>query len=255
MLNVDGTQLISNPNFKSDKVKNPETGRLINKFTYPLKLKNGKPMVNEDGNWIAEAKIANKFKELYNKYFYDINNNVFITTALDPKTNNEIHRRSVQFKKRIDSGYIYKKRNNELIRTSQKSQTIFGKAFATHELKIMNEHDVFIQMHKLNNRIIVLLKRSLKKLNGIKFNIGFEIEFSRITSDGTEIKQPFYMIAKVQQVLHESDIVKTVNFQNSDIQQKIDRFTVGGSGWAVDIVFLGIILIFIKMSQYKLKVT
>ena len=71
MLNVDGTQLISNPNFKSDKVKNPETGRLINKFTYPLKLKNGKPMVNEDGKWIAEAKIANKFKELYNKYFYD----------------------------------------------------------------------------------------------------------------------------------------------------------------------------------------
>ena len=109
MLNVDGTQLISNPNFKSDKVKNPETGRLINKFTYPLKMKNGKPMVNRDGKWIAEAKISNKVKELYNKYFYDINNNVFITTVLDPKTNNEIHRRSVQFNKRIDSGYIYKK--------------------------------------------------------------------------------------------------------------------------------------------------
>ena len=88
-------------------------------------------------------------------------------------------------------------------------------------------------MQKLKNGIPTLLKKSLIKLNGLKFNIGFEIEFSRLTSDGNEVKQPFYMSAKVQQVLHESDISNAVNSQNSDIQQKIDWYTVGGSGWVV----------------------
>ena len=225
MLNVDGTQLIINPNFRSDKIKNPETGRFINKFAYPLKLKNG--------NWTPEIKFGNKFKELYNKYFYDTINDVFITTVLDPKTNNEIPLNSPLFSKRVRDAYIYDKTSNKLIKPSEKSNTAFGKAFATHELKIMNEHDPVIQMQKLNNRITVLLKRSLQKLNSVKFNIGFQIEFSRTASDGNEIKEPFHIVAKIQQILHESDIIKTVNFQNDDIKRKIDSFTVGGSGWAV----------------------
>ena len=38
---------------------------------------------------------------------------------------------------------------------------------------------------------------------------------------------------KIQEVLHKDGILNAIKFQNDDIQWKIDRFTVGGSAWAV----------------------
>ena len=190
----------------ASKVKNPETGRMIKTNTY-------------------------QFKKLTTKYFYDAGNNVFTKEILDPKTNRKILLNSAEFQNRINDGYIYE--NDKLIKPSRKSESTFGKAFATHELKIINENDPLIQMQKLNGRIIVLLKRSLLKLKGIKFNIKFEIEFSKIAAGGNECKETFYINSKVQQVLHVDDITNAINCQNSDIRQKIDRFTAGGSGWAV----------------------
>src|SRR6478609_9165201 len=134
----------------SQRVKNPETGRLIKKG-------------------------AVTFKNLTKKYLFDEEKKEFIITVLDPK-------------------------------------------------------------QKLNNRITTLLKRSLKRLNGIKFNIIFSIEMTKTVSNNnelTEVIEIFPFPAKVQQVLHESDISAAVNFQNNDIQRRIDRFTVGGSGFAV----------------------
>src|SRR5277367_5195107 len=195
----------------SQKVKNPESGR-------PIK------------------KDANTFKKLTKKYVFDEEKNKFITSVLDPKQNSKISLNSSKFKKRIEHGYIYDKLNNSLTTPSKKIQSAFGNAFVTYDLAIMSKDDPLVQMQKLNNRITTLLKRSLKRLNGIKFNIRFGIEFTKTVSNNnelTEVNEIFYMNAKIQQVLHESDICNSMNYQNNDIRCKIDRYTVGGSGWTV----------------------
>ena len=195
----------------SQKVKNPETRRSI-------------------------KKDANTFKRLTKKYLFDEEKNKFITKVLDPKQNSRISLNSPKFKKRIEHGYIYDKLNNSLTTPSKKSESAFGNAFVTYDLAIMSKDDPLVQMQKLNNRITTLLKRSLKRLNGIKFNIRFGIEFTKTVSNNnelTEVNEIFYMNAKIQQVQHESDICSSMNYQNNDIRCKIDRYTVGGSGWTV----------------------
>src|SRR6476469_1540740 len=193
----------------SQKVKNPETGRLIKKG-------------------------AVTFKNLTKKYLLDEEKNKFITKVLDPKQNSKISLNSPKFEKRIEHGYIYDKLNNSLTRPSKKSEVAFGNAFVTHDLVIMSKDDQIIQTQKLNNRITTLLKRSLKRLYGIKFNIIFSIEMTKTISNNnelTEVTEIFPLHAKVQQVVHESDIFAAVNYQNNDIQRRIGRGTVGGSGW------------------------
>ena len=120
-------------------------------------------------------KSGHLFKELLKKYRYDENKNIFITHVRDPK--NEKHHLLINyddFNKYITKGYIYDPDKNELITPSKKSQVAFGNAFVTYDLNIMSTDDLPVQMKKLNDRIIALLKRSLKKLNSIKFNIRFD---------------------------------------------------------------------------------
>src|SRR5277367_5010915 len=225
ILNEDATRLVNGSKFiiigktrgrrkiytvtaTANKVKNPETGRMIKTNTY-------------------------KFNKLTKRYFYDASSNAFTKEILDPKTKNKILMNSAEFKKRISGGYIYDEQKNELITPSKKSQVAFGNAFVTYDLNIMSIDDPQVQMKKLNYRIVALLQRSLKKLNGIKFNIGFGIEFTKTDNELIEVNQMFYISAKIQQVLHESDITAAINNQNNDIGCKIDRYTVGGSGWVV----------------------
>ena len=89
-------------------------------------------------------------------------------------------------------------------------------------------------MKKLHNRIMFLLKKSLKKLNGIKFNTGFEITFSKVTGEGKEITETFHLRSTVKEITHESDIFSAIQSQNDYIRRRIDRFTIGGSGWAIN---------------------
>jgi len=96
----------------ANKVKNPETGRMIKTNTY-------------------------KFKKLTKIYFYDASNNIFIKEILDPKTKNKILMNSAKFKKRVNDGYIFNKKNDQLIKPSQKSAAAFGKAFVTYDLNII----------------------------------------------------------------------------------------------------------------------
>ena len=60
----------------------------------------------------------------------------------------------------------------------------------------MSVDDPLAQMKKLNYRIVALLQRSLKKLNGIKFNIGFGIEFTKTDNELIEVNQMFYVECK-----------------------------------------------------------
>ena len=129
-VNRDGTKLVIDRSFTGDrnatrprgkapavpdsqKVKNPETGRLT-------------------------KKNAGTFKNLTKKYLFDEEKNEFITKVLDPKQNSEIPLNSPEFKKRIEHGYIYDKLNNSLTRPSRKSEAAFGNAFVTYDLDIVS---------------------------------------------------------------------------------------------------------------------
>src|SRR6266536_6661416 len=119
-LNNSGTHLVEDNNFTgsivkkfagrprgkastvpdSQKIKNPETGRLIKKYAYT-------------------------FKQLVKKYYYDETKNELITTVFDPKLKHDISINSPEFKKRIKHGYIYDKLNNTFTKPSKKTEKAF----------------------------------------------------------------------------------------------------------------------------------
>ena len=75
ILNSDGTQLVKKPNWVPSKVRNPDTGRMINKFVYKYI-----PKTNT-----VRVVLSSKFKQLNNKYYYDDNKGLLVTTIFDPK--------------------------------------------------------------------------------------------------------------------------------------------------------------------------
>src|SRR6266536_741412 len=89
-LNNVGTHLVRDGDIvkkiDSQKIKNPETGRLIKKNAYT-------------------------YKQLIKKYSYDDDKNEFIISVFDPKLKHDISIGSPEFKKRIEHGYIYDKLN------------------------------------------------------------------------------------------------------------------------------------------------
>src|SRR6478609_537506 len=138
----------------SQKVKNPETGRLIKKG-------------------------AVTFRNLTKKYLFNEEKNKFITKVLDPKQNSKISLNSPDFRKRLEHGYIYDKLNNSLTRPSKKFEVAFGKAFVTYDLDIMSKDDPIIQMDKLNPRVKFLVSQAQKKMHGLKFSIGMDVVISK----------------------------------------------------------------------------
>ena len=90
-------------------------------------------------------------------------------------------------------------------------------------------------MNKLNQRISFLLSEHLKKLKGLRFNIGMAIQFIKPDpSSDYVISQTFYMNNKSSIITHESMISDAIHTQRDEIIRRIDKFTVNGSGWTVE---------------------
>src|SRR6266536_1392957 len=231
-LNDAGTRLVKDNNFTGDilkksvgrpkgkavlipnsqKVKNPETGRLIKKNAY-------------------------KYKQLIKKYSYDEAKNEFITTVFDPKQSQNISIGSPEFKKRIEHGYIYDKLNNTITKPSKKTEKAFKTGVViVHDLTIVNKNDSIIQMNKLDKRVKSLLHRALEKQKGIKFNVGFDVILTKPNKDNADltITQPFHISEKMIAITNIGEIDGAVLTMNEGIHRRIDRFTVGGSGWSVE---------------------
>ena len=244
-LDSDGTKLIIDRNFTgnrnvrrpvgrprgrtsaipdSQKVKNPESGRMIKKGAYT-------------------------FKNLSKKYFFNESKNKFIKTVYDSKQKRKISLNGPEFNERIKHGYIYEKLNNSLIKPSKKSDKAFKNGMVIHDLTIVNESDPSIQMNKLNQRIKVLAARALEKLNGIVINIGMDVEFFKPDTYNTEqlIFQVFPISIKSAKITHHSEIKKVLKAQNKTIHQRIDRFTSNGSGWTVNQIQRH----YIKLGKYQ----
>src|SRR6266536_4328763 len=170
----------------SQKIKNPETGRMIKKNAYT-------------------------FKQLVKKYSYDETKNELITTVFDPKQKNNISLNSPEFKKKINHGYIYDKLKNTLSEPSKKTEKVFKTGvFDVHDLTIVNKTDPIIQMNKLEKRVELLLYHALKKQNGIKFNIGFDVIMSKPDTNNTDlmVTQDFHISEKMVAITHKDEINK-----------------------------------------------
>jgi hypothetical protein len=212
---------------------------MINKFAYK-----DIPKTNT-----VRIVLTSKFKQLYNKYYYDDVNNVFVTTIFDPKTKADISLHGTEFKKRIQDGYIYDNTTNILTKPSKKSEKALKDSIAIHDLTIVNNKDPIVQMKELDKRIKVLILKALKKYNGLKFNIGMDMLFSKPDKDNSDliITQLFHIAAKSVEITHESQINQALKNQNEEIKRRIDRYTVNGSGWTIEEIQRH----YIMLAKYK----
>src|SRR6266536_5616633 len=244
-LNDDGTHLVKDNNFTGDigknsvgrpkaksstvldsqKIKNPDTGRLIKKYAYT-------------------------YKQLIKKYSYDDDKNEFITTVFDPKQSQNISINSPEFKKRIEHGYIYDKLANTFTKPSKKTEKAFKTGVViVHDFTIVNKNDPVIQMNKLDKRVKSLLHHALEKQKGIKFNVGFDVILTKPNKDNVDlmISQKFHVSGKMIAITNIGKIDGAVLSMNEGIHRRIDRFTIGGSGWSVEEMTRH----FITIAKYK----
>ena len=112
-------------------------------------------------------------------------------------------------------GYIYNSKENSLINPSQKTKEALDGEIQSHKLLIVDKHDVEKQIKSVEPRIKVLLERYLKKFNGVKFNIGFKIQFYRVidpeTNEIDKIKP--ILSAKSSTITHKSEFRRALRRQ------------------------------------------
>ena len=232
-LNEKCSQLIQDPQFTGDRNAPLPRGR-----------PKGVPVIKPASSEVFENPLTNRkisksgatYKALLKNYRYDEHTKKFVTHVKYPKNNaNLILINGSYFKEYENKGYVYDQYKNELIKPSKKSAKAFGNVLVTRDLTILNKNDPEDQMNKLNQRISFLLNEHLKKLKGLRFNIGLAIQFTKPDPvSENRISETFYIIGKNAVITHESDISKAIQMQRNQISIGIDRFTNNGSGWVID---------------------
>ena len=85
----------------------------------------------------------------------------------------------------------------------------------------------------LNERKTYLLNKRVILLKGIKCNESLDVIFEKLGSEGRMIEKSYTFISRPQVIMNEYDIESALQNMRSDIELRIDRFTMEGSGWAV----------------------
>ena len=120
--------------------------------------------------------------------------------------------------------------NNKL---SEKKNTAFKNNAIVYKLKMLNQDDLLNQMALLNTRKTYLLEKRLNLLKGIKCNETLEVKFEKLGSEGRMIEKSFTFTSRPQVIMNKHDIETNLQNMRSDIEIRIDRFTMEGYGWAV----------------------
>ena len=120
--------------------------------------------------------------------------------------------------------------NNKL---SEKKNTAFKNNAIVYKLKVLNPDDPLNQMMLLNTRKTYLLEKRLNLLKGIKCNETLEVKFEKLGSEGQMIEKSFTFTSRPQLIMSKTGIETALQNMRSDIEKRIDRFTLEGSGWAV----------------------
>ena len=120
--------------------------------------------------------------------------------------------------------------NNKL---SEKKNTAFKNNAIVYKLKVLNLDDPLNQMMSLNTRKTYLLEKRLNLLKGIKCNETLEVKFEKLGSEGRMVEKSFTFTSRPQVIMNKNDTEFALQNMRSDIEKRIDRFTMEGSGWAV----------------------
>ena len=118
---------------------------------------------------------------------------------------------------------------------SEEKNTAFKNNAIVYKLKVWNLDDPLNQMMLLNTRKTYLLEKRLKSLKGIKCNETLEVKFEKLGSEGRAgwSKKSFTFTSRPQVIMNNNDTESALQNMRSDIEKRIDRFTMEGSGWAV----------------------
>jgi len=117
--------------------------------------------------------------------------------------------------------------NNKL---SEKKNTAFKNNAIVYKLKMLNPDDPLNQMMLLNTRKTYLLDKRLNLLKGIKCNETLEVKFEKLGSEGQMIEKSFTFTSKPQVIMNKTGVESALQNMRSDIEIRIDRFTMEGSG-------------------------
>ena len=184
-------------------------------------------------NWIQNAKCkmheaSETIKQRSMEIAYWILNKRIVRSHLPTKIKELI--KIVMETKYSDKHIIHKYSEEKL---SAKRITAFKNKAIIYEMKILDEVDPLNQMILLNERKTYLLNKRLILLRGIKCNETLEVEFEKLSSVGKMIEKSFTFTSRPQVIMNEYDIESALQNMRSDIEYRIDKFTMEGSGWAV----------------------
>ena len=116
---------------------------------------------------------------------------------------------------------------------SAKRITAFKNNAIIYKMKILDNVDPLNQMTLLNERKTYLLKKRLTLLKGIKCTETLDVKFEKLGSGGRMIEKSFSFTSRLQVIMNEYDIESALQNMRSDVELRIDRFTMEGSGWAI----------------------
>ena len=120
----------------------------------------------------------------------------------------------IEFSKKAE--YYY--RHPNLITECHKA---FKNNMIEYEITILNKKDHLIQMASSYKPIKVLLSQELEKMQGLKFNIGMEILFSKEGANGSIIQNSFTFTENAETITNESKISNAVQSINQKINNRI----------------------------------
>ena len=116
---------------------------------------------------------------------------------------------------------------------SEKRNTAFKNNVIIYKLKVLNHDDPLKQMILLKERKTFLLNKRLILLKGIKCNETLEVKFEKLGSEGKMIEKSFSFTSRPQVIMNKNEIESALENMRSDVEVRIDRFTMEGSGWSV----------------------
>ena len=100
-------------------------------------------------------------------------------------------------------------------------------------MKVFDDKDPLNQMMLLNERKTYLLNKRSIQLKGIKCNETLEVKFEKLGIEGRMIEKSFIFTSRPQVIMNKDDTKSALQNMRSDIEVRVDRFTMEGSGWAV----------------------
>ena len=110
--------------------------------------------------------------------------------------------------------------------------------------------DPFEYLENIKPHMAEIILQELREKTNIKVQGSMNVEFSKTTTDGDEVKevtiQPWFNL-RSQAILHESDISGTVNTIIQDLGEKKQTFEKEGSCW----LFNEILSIYININKYN----